>query len=149
MSDTASILRRILLAIVAFGAVGMIAELYLLEHTESATQWIPLVLLAAILIASIWIFLKPSRSGLRIFQGIMLLSALGGMLGVWEHLEGNLEYVREITPDLSGFPLIWKALHRGAPALAPGVMVQLALLGLAFTFRHPLLMRGRLEAQRS
>jgi hypothetical protein len=149
MNNTSTLLRRILLATLAFGAVGMIAELYLLEHTESATQWIPLVLLIAILIASGWVYLKPSPLGLRIFQGIMLLSALGGMWGVWEHLQGNLEYVREIDPSLGGFSLIWKALHRGAPTLAPGVMVQLALLGLAFTFRHPVLMQPKLEAPRT
>lgn len=136
-TNTLTLLRHILLAIVAFGAAGMLAELFLLEHTESASQWIPLALLLAILIGSAWVYLKPTRPVLRIFQGIMVLSALGGVLGVWEHLEGNLEYVREISPGLSGLPLIWKALHKGAPTLAPGTMVQLALLGLLFTLRHP------------
>ncbi len=41
MTDAA---RRILLAILLLGVIGISAELLLLKHTEDATQWIPLVL---------------------------------------------------------------------------------------------------------
>lgn len=135
--ETPSVLRRILLTILAFGIVGLVPELLLLEHLKSPTQLIPFALLLLMAAGVGLVYFRPNRTNLRLFQGLMILVALGGLMGVWEHLEGNLEYVRELSPTLSGFPLLWKALHKGAPVLAPGVMLQMALLGLAFTFRHP------------
>ena len=41
-------LRGLLLAIVVLGALGLIAELLLLEHYEEWTQWLPLVALACV-----------------------------------------------------------------------------------------------------
>lgn len=136
-SDTATVLRQLLLLIIAFGVVGLVPELLLLEHIKSPSQLIPFALLALTLVGVVWVYLRPGPSSLRFFQVVMVLSALGGLMGLWEHLEGNLEYVRELNPSLSGLPLIWKAMHKGAPVLAPGTMVQMALFGLAFTFRHP------------
>lgn len=135
--ETPSMLRRILLAILAFGIVGLVPELLLLEHVKSPTQLIPFALLVLMAVGVGLVYFRPNRTNLRLFQVLMILVALGGLMGVWEHLEGNLEYVRELSPTLSGLPLLWKALHKGAPVLAPGVMLQMALLGLAFTFRHP------------
>lgn len=135
--ETSSVLRRILLAILAFGIVGLVPELLLLEHVKSPTQLIPFALLVLMAVGVGLVYFRPNRTNLRLFQVLMILVALGSLMGVWEHLEGNLEYVRELSPTLSGLPLLWKALHKGAPVLAPGMMLQMALLGLAFTFRHP------------
>lgn len=135
--DTLFLLRRILLAILAFGILGLVPELLLLEHIKSPTQLIPFALLLWMAGGVALVYFRPNRTNLRLFQVSMILVALGGLVGVWEHLEGNLEFARELSPSLSGLPLIWKALHKGAPVLAPGVMLQMALLGLAFTFRHP------------
>lgn len=136
-SDTASVLRQLVLLIVAFGVVGLVPELLLLEHIKSPSQLIPFALLALTAIGVVWVYARPKPSSLRFFQGVMVLSALGGLMGLWEHLEGNLEYVRELNPSLSGLPLIWKAMHKGTPVLAPGTLIQMALLGLVFSFRHP------------
>jgi hypothetical protein len=49
-----------------------------------------------------------------------------------------------MDPSLSGWPLFVKVVTAKAPpALAPGVMVQLGLLGLVYTYRHPALMVQR------
>jgi hypothetical protein len=42
-------------------------------------------------------------------------------------------------------PLLWKVMSGAAPALAPGAMVQLGLLGLIYTFRHPALIQRSKE----
>jgi len=132
-------IRRVILAILVFGMVGLAPELLLLDHLKSPSQLIPFGLLLLMAIGVAWVYFKPSPASLRLFQALMVVVALGGLLGMWEHVMGNLQYVREINPDLGGLPLLWKALRKGAPVLAPGVMVQLALLGLAYTFRHPIL----------
>jgi hypothetical protein len=40
---------------------------------------------------------------------------------------------------MKGMDLLSKAMTGAAPALAPGAMIQLGLLGLVYTFRHPAL----------
>jgi len=76
---------------------------------------------------------------LRVFQAIMLLFVLVGLLGIYLHLRGNLEFALERDPSLSGGRLIWKILRGATPALAPGALAQLGLLGLVYTYRHPAL----------
>ena len=54
------------------------------------------------------------------------------------HLRASIEFQREIQPSLSTMALAMKAVRAKAPpALAPGALVQLGLLGLIYTFRHP------------
>jgi hypothetical protein len=58
------------------------------------------------------------------------------------HFEVNMEFQREMDPALAGMALFQKAiLAKSPPALAPGAMIQLGLIGLAYTFRHPALAR--------
>jgi hypothetical protein len=69
----------------------------------------------------------------------MWLCILSGALGVYFHVRGNLEFELEMTPAAAGW-LLWREVMTGAtPALAPGAMVQLGLVGLAWAYRHPLL----------
>ena len=39
-------------------------------------------------------------------------------------------------PSLRGFELFSQSVTGATPTLAPGVMLQLGLLGLAYTYRH-------------
>ena len=71
----------------------------------------------------------------------MLLFLVIGILGVFLHLKGNVEFALERNPSLSGASLAWKALRGATPALAPGALAQLGLIGLLFTYRHPALVR--------
>jgi hypothetical protein len=44
---------------------------------------------------------------------------------------------------LAGWQLFWQAIRsKTPPALAPGVMIQLGLIGLAYTYRDPALFRS-------
>jgi hypothetical protein len=130
-------LRGILLAIVAIGAVGLLLELSLLDHRDSATQWIPYFVLAFILVATAIVWRRPSPSTLRLFQAAMLTGLVAGALGVILHYRGNVEFETERDSTLHGSRLVWEALHGATPALAPGALVQLALVGFAFAYRHP------------
>ena len=71
---------------------------------------------------------------------------VSGLIGLWQHYQGNVEFEREMYPDLGGLELVVKALHGAFPALAPGTMIQLGLLGMAYTFRHPGLARAASES---
>jgi hypothetical protein len=136
-TDTAQTLRRIVLLIIAFGVVGTLTELFLIGHYQAANQWPPLVLLGLTGIASIAMWQNPSRNVLRVFRWLMVVVVLSSLVGVYFHLRGNLDFKRETNPNLTGLPLLWKAVTSGTPVLAPGMMAQMGLLGLAVTFKHP------------
>jgi hypothetical protein len=130
-------LRQLLLALVVIGIVGLQVELALLRHAESATQWIPHVALMIGLIATAAVYFRPAPATLRVFQTIMAAFLLVGALGVYLHLQGNVEFALERDPSLTGVGLIWKALRGATPALAPGALAQLGLLGLLYSYKHP------------
>jgi hypothetical protein len=135
MSDTA---RRILMAILMVGIAGISIELWLLNHIEDVYQLIPLWLNAAAVLAAALVTLRPSAATVRVFQGVMVLLLISGAVGVWLHYQVNTEFQLEMDPQLSGLALFRKSIvAKAPPALAPGAMVQLALIGLAYTYRHP------------
>jgi hypothetical protein len=136
-----SLLRRVLLALVLLGAVGLALELLLLEHFESWEQWIPLALLALVLVAGSMVAWRQSPATVRFFQAMMLLCVVAGIVGVFLHYRGNAEFELERDPLLRGLALFWESSRGATPALAPGALSQLGLLGLAFAFRHPALRR--------
>lgn len=137
MSDTA---RRILMAILLVGIAGISLELTLLAHVEDVYQWIPLILAGAATVSAALIALRPSTRMIRLFQAVMLLFLLSGGVGMALHFQANMEFQLEMDPALAGMALFRKAIvAKTPPALAPGAMIQLGLIGLAYTFRHPAL----------
>lgn len=139
MSDTA---RRILLAILLLGTFGVTAELLLLAHTEDLNQWIPIALAAFTVVLSAMVALRPTRASLRTFQVVMVLMVVSGALGMYLHLHANMEFQLEMDSTLKGFALLKKSIvAKSPPALAPGAMAQLGLIGLAYTYKHPVLER--------
>jgi branched-subunit amino acid transport protein len=132
-------LRRALLALVFIGAGGLVLELLLLEHFESVLQFIPLVLLAAVLVSATLLARRPSVQTIQLFRAVMALCVVAGVVGVFLHYRGNVEFELERQPLRHGLDLFWKAIRGATPALAPGALSQLGLLGLVYTFRHPAL----------
>lgn len=142
-SPLLSTFRLALLAILLAGSIGLAFELILLEHTEETKQWIPLVLLGLAAIQSLALLWRPQRALVQAFRLTMLAFLVAGALGVWFHYSGNVEFELERTPDLGGLELIKASLGGAFPSLAPGAMIQLGLIGLLYTFRHPLTQRQR------
>lgn len=135
-------LRQLVLALVFIGIVGLEIELALLRHAESFSQWIPHIVLLLGFVATLLVYSRPGPSTFRVFQLMMWTFVVIGVLGVFFHLKGNLEFARERDPSLSGLRLIWKILRGATPALAPGALSQLGLLGLIYAYRNPALARG-------
>jgi hypothetical protein len=136
---TLVILRQGLLAILFLGTAGTLLELLLLKHYEDFWQLVPVVLLGAILLVLGWYVIAKNAASVKVLRGVMLLCLLSGGVGVTRHYIANVRDAGESNPSLQGRELYVEAVQGSIPALAPGSMVQLALLGLAFSFRHPLL----------
>jgi hypothetical protein len=141
MSDAA---RRILMTILVLGIAGICLELWLMAHTEDVYQLIPLWLGAAGILTAVVLVARPSVGTVRLFQAVMGLFLLSGVVGMVLHFQVNIEFQQEMDAALSGLALYRKAiLAKSPPALAPGAMIQLGLIGLAYTFRHPVFGSGR------
>jgi hypothetical protein len=132
------LLRRWTLVIIFLGVVGTITELLLLEHYEEPLQYVPLVLLAAAIAVEAWLAMSYGAASLRAMQILMALFVLAGFAGFVAHFWGSAEYQLELDPEMSSAELVAKILHAKAPPLlAPGMMLQLGLLGLAYVYTDP------------
>ena len=143
MADASAPLRRGVLAILLLGSLGSGIELILLEHYEDTWQYLPLILLAAAVVILTWNLFAPDRRSVRTLRGLMALFVLTGVAGVGLHFRGAAEFQAEMDLGQSRWTLVTKSLHAQAPpVLAPGLMVQVGLLGLLSTYRHPALAGG-------
>ena len=134
-------IRGFILLIFVAGSVGTGADLLLLGHFEDFWQWVPLVLLPLGLIVVAWQRADRGPRSTRILQGTSVLFLSSGVTGLWLHFTANAEFELEMYPSLGGWDLVREALTGATPTLAPAAMIQLGLLGLTYTYRHPYLER--------
>ena len=128
-------LRLWVLGVLVLGLAGTVTELILLEHYEQALQYVPLVLIALGVVVLVWNYAQADTASLRALQIVMGVFVLSGFVGMWAHFNGSMEYQLELNPDMSTWELWEKILHAKAPPLlAPGMMMQMGLLGLAYAF---------------
>ena len=133
-------LRRFVLALFTIGIVGTTADLLLTGHFEDAWQIAPLAVLTLSALTLLVHLARPGRSILRFHQGVMGLFIVSGLVGTFLHYKANIEFELEMYPGLTGLSLFWKAIQGASPpALAPGAMAALGLLGLIYSYRHPAL----------
>ena len=142
-------LRRILLVLFILGTAATAADLALVEHYEDTWQLTPFALLALAATGAATCLITPSHAPVRVFRWSLMLLMAGGVIGTWLHYDGNIEFEREVSPDLAGFALFLKAVKGASPpSVAPLSLIHLGLLGLAATYRHPALRVNTLEEER-
>jgi uncharacterized membrane protein len=137
-------LRRIIGAIFILGVLGTSMELVLIAHTEDIWQWVPLLLLPACILLFLLQIVFRKAAMIRVFRIILFLCIVSGFVGIGLHYKAKMEFKLETNPALTGWELISQTI-RGAtvpPVLAPGMMIQIGLLGWAYTYQHPIL-QGR------
>jgi hypothetical protein len=136
--DADSVIERLrlwVLGVLVLGLIGTVTELILLEHYEQALQFVPLVLIVLAVVVLAWHMLQPGTGSLRTLQIVMALFVLAGFAGSLAHFNGSAEYQLELNPDMSNWELLEKILHAKAPPLlAPGMMLWMGLLGLAYAY---------------
>ena len=132
-------MRLLVLAVFVLGLLGTGVELFFLGHTLGLSQLTPIVLMVMSLLVLGWYGLERKSASLRAFRITMVLVVAAGFLGTVLHYQANEEFELEADPKIQGMALLSKVMTGAAPALAPGAMIQLGLLGLVYTFRHPVL----------
>lgn len=131
--------RTFLLTMTAVMLVGMTGELLLTEHDESFVQLIPYGLAGIGIAAVLAVMHSATRVRLRTLQGVIVLLALGGVYGMYEHLAHNFAFELEIRPNATAGDVVVDALQGASPLLAPGVLTLAALMAAAAVYRHPAL----------
>ncbi|OGA94780.1 MAG: hypothetical protein A3G27_17805 [Betaproteobacteria bacterium RIFCSPLOWO2_12_FULL_66_14] len=120
------------------GLVGTEAELLLLAHYEDRLQLIPLLLIAAAIGTLAWTVKRRDTAGFRAFRTTMVLFVLAGFVGVALHFRGAAEFQLDLDPSIGRWDLVKKVMRvKDPPILAPGVMLQLGLMGLAYAYGNP------------
>ena len=139
-ADITRRLRALLLMVLVVSMAGSTADLLLLEHYEDPWQFAPLAMFATGLATAAWVAISGAPAAVLAMRIVMATAIATGAVGITQHLDASREFQQEIDPALSGWPLLVKMVTAKAPpALAPGVMVQIGLLGLLYTYKHPAL----------
>lgn len=126
-------LRRWILWALVLGLVGTETELLLLEHYEEPWQFVPLVLIALAIAVLVWHARQHNAASLRALQIVMLLFLAASVIGLALHFRGAAEFQLELDRTMGTWDLVKKAMRAKAPpVLAPGVMLLLGLIGLAY-----------------
>jgi uncharacterized membrane protein len=140
------LLRRWILGVLVLGLLGTVTELVLLEHYEQPLQFVPLVLIAAAIAVLGWEFRQHDAASRRALLVVMALFVVAGFVGFVAHFLGSAEFQLELNPAMSTWELVEKVLRAKAPPLlAPGMMLQLGLLGLAYVFSDSRHRKGEMK----
>lgn len=125
--------RSLLFAALLVSLLGTGTELLLIGHFEGWWQLLPLLLIGLALALLAWFRTSRSASSKKVFQGLMALFLITGILGFALHYDGNMAFELEMYPGMKGGELIWETLQGATPVLAPGSMIATGLLGWAYT----------------
>ena len=129
-------LRRLLLLLTISLFAGALVELWLVGHTEDVIQLVPFVLSVVGIVVCLLVFFWPSPGTIQVMRIWMAVVVLGTLLGIYFHIEGNVEFEREVDPQATTSKLILQGLGGGNPLLAPGILAVAALLAAAATYRY-------------
>ena len=111
------------LQLTGLSCMGLAAELALTGHYQSLVQWLPLALCGVGGLVAVLALLNREP---RVVRWAPYTLLVGGLFGMWEHLEHNFAFEAEIRPTAGFSELIRAAVTGASPLLAPGA---LALLG--------------------
>ncbi len=144
--DTATILRRAMLALAAAGVVATTLELATLRHWTTTTQIIPWIVLAVLGVGIVAMALGASPRVIRVVRLIACLAIVGGLYGLFTHVQSNYHAAildhnfTDRWPDMSLAAKLWAAGTGEvgpSPVMAPAVLSQCAVCLALCTLRHP------------
>jgi hypothetical protein len=120
------------LTAIMFG--GTIIELLAAKHFQEPMQLVPLVLCTVGLIAVLLAWKRPGRDTVQAMRVLMLVTAGASLLGMWQHIQGNIGFIHEMHPNVTGWPLIVGAVTGRAPLLASGALAATGAVAIVATF---------------
>jgi hypothetical protein len=132
-------LRFLLFALAASLFCGTIAELLAAKHYQSLLQLLPFGLCGLGLVTLVVVWKRPEPKIVAAARAAMLVVAGGSLLGIYEHIVGNLSFVHEVRPHADSVTVLKATLQGGDPILAPGVLAVAAAVTILATFTSTVL----------
>ena len=126
--------RWILTGLAGLLFLGTIGELIALKHYDELTQKLPFLLCLLGLGALALSWRPDSRRRVLGIWITMGLTIVGSLFGLWEHLEGNAEFYKEIHPHATMRELLNQAVTGRNPMMAPGILAVAAALTLVVLY---------------
>lgn len=123
---------KTLAAAFIFMLMGTAMELYLLDHYEDLQQLIPLVCIGVSILLMAAVSFRRTSLLTRGFMATLILTALSGVYGTFLHLQANYEFEQEMKPGATTWEWLLDSFSGALPALAPGSMIALALIGYSY-----------------
>jgi hypothetical protein len=136
MSEQATLRRvgRFLYFLSAGLFIGTIGELWAVGHDKETIQLLPYALCVLGLVCLGVLRWRLDRHTVVAIRAVMIVIAVSSLLGVYEHVTGNLDFAREIHKHASTMSRLKSAVTGGAPVLAPGILAVAAAIGVAATY---------------
>ena len=135
-------LRSLLLALALLTCAGIALELWFADHDQEFLQLVPFFVCGLAAVSIVLVLLRPSGITIWPMRALMVAAAGVSILGLWEHLESNYGFERDIRPTASTTTVLWHALHGSAPTLAPASLALIAVMAAGATLGHPALAQG-------
>jgi hypothetical protein len=150
MSDSERLARltTLLYALSAALFAGTIVELLSAKHFQEPMQLVPFALCVAGLVTIGVAWKRPSQQSVLALRLVMLITAGGSLLGMWEHIEGNMGFIQEMHPDVTGWRLLLGAITGRAPLLASGALAAAGVIAVVATFAAGWGLRGAPDIRR-
>ena len=123
---------RLIRITIATLLIGLVLELWLIEHYEDLLQFIPLLCVALagiLLIADCYSNAAWIRKS---FKGLLVTNAICAFVGVYLHLKANFEFEKEIYVNETTLNLLINSFSGALPVFAPGSLIILSLLGMLY-----------------
>jgi len=137
--SVAEVLRRLRLFLLALSSMlfaGTLLELWLVNHTEDAIQWLAFVFAGVGLLVTLVFLIRRGRITLAVLRFCMVLVIAGSLFGIYQHVSNNVAFEREIQANSTIGHLVWKGLSGANPLLAPGTLAIAGLLALAGSYKY-------------
>ena len=141
MSDAQTLrgVRLLILAAIAAALIVTEAEFLFVGHTGSNNGQViaaVLVSLGRIMVTCHAIF--RNTSSVVVLRFTMYLFLIFGVDGLFTHYHWAVQSALKSQPALVGRHLLYATLSGKIPLLAPAMLIEIGVLGLIYTFQHPL-----------
>ncbi|MGB3329697.1 MAG: hypothetical protein WBA46_12130 [Thermomicrobiales bacterium] len=142
-------LQRVLYSLSILVFLASIVELLAAKHYDELVQLIPFAIAILGIVTVIVAWRTPSVWMSRWMNGFMLASAGASLLGMYLHVSGNMEFVRELRPNASLVTAFRQGFTGRDPILAPGVLAMGAFLAMIASSLQPATARRTVEREAS
>lgn len=127
---------KLLLVLFCLSSLGLLIELYLLEHFEDYWQLVPIILLLLSFLAGCFQFFLPGFLRMIWLKALCFILLASSVVGMILHFKGNRAFELEMYPDLTGWELFEKTITGATPALSPAALMLLGAVGWIYTLTY-------------